>query len=119
MKSILPIVIAAVLATGFAPQGTDYVLVNGTHCPLPGDATTTVGKALNRQKNRTTYPTNAQIDPNVTLESILVPGDDVDRFDSTKAAEITVYVLKVDTSNTPETCNCHATEPKDQDTHME
>jgi hypothetical protein len=44
---------------------------------------------------------------------------DEDRFDEEKAATIQGYVIDVKTSTTPESCNCDATDPVDQDTHIE
>jgi hypothetical protein len=62
-------------------------------------------------------PQNADIDQDVTLAAMLSPGDDTGRFDSTKAATITGFVVKVK-SGGKESCNCGAGKSIDMDTHI-
>lgn len=53
-------------------------------CPAIGTATSPVGQALNALKNRAVAPTDAQINPAVTLAAMLADGDDTGRFDQAR-----------------------------------
>jgi hypothetical protein len=108
------------LALPAADQDT-YKLKDGTPCPLEGTAGSDKGKALNRHKNRHKAPADDDIDKSITLAAMLAPAEDGDenRFDQEKGAKVQGYVIAVKTSKTPETCNCGATQPADQDTHIE
>lgn len=92
--------------------------IDGKNCGLAGSAKTTATKAQNRLKNRFTSPTSSDIDSAVTLAAMLVPGDDNDRFDSNRAAEVTGFVVKV-TGTGAETCNCKSTTARFTDTHID
>jgi hypothetical protein len=109
------------LLTTSASNQDDYKLKNGTLCPLEGTAESDKGKALNRHKNRHQTPAAGDMDTGVTLSAMLLPAPDgdEDRFDQEKAAKIQGYVISVKTSKTPESCNCDATDPVDQDAHIE
>jgi hypothetical protein len=97
---------------------SSYTLKDGTQCGMAGDATSAGGKELNNLKNRWNTPDASKIDADVSLAAMLVPGDDVDRFDSKMGATITGYVIDVKIGG-KETCNCEATDPIDKDTHIE
>src|ERR1700686_605239 len=86
--------------------------------PLTGDATAPGAKALNPFKNRSTAPKAGDIDPRITLAAMLVPGEDSKRFPIRKAATITGYVVSAKVGGI-ETCNCHATDPLNRDTHID
>lgn len=86
--------------------------------PLTGDAVQQQAKDLNRFKNRTQPPSLFDFDPTITIQRILAPGNDLNRFPMTKAATITGYVVKVQKGGI-ETCNCHATDPAKMDTHID
>jgi len=86
--------------------------------PLTGDAVQPQAKALNPFKNRTQAPSLFDFDPTITIQKILAPGNDSNRFPMTKAATITGYVVKVQKGGI-ETCNCHATDPAKMDTHID
>lgn len=86
--------------------------------PLTGDATAPGAKALNPFKNRSTPPTSRQIDRRISLAAMLKPGDDTNRFPMTKAATITGFVVSAKIGGI-ETCNCHATDPVNRDTHID
>lgn len=104
-----------------APQafGQEVItLSSGLQCGMEGSATSHAGKALNRLKNRYHHPASADIDPEVTLEALLAPGDDLERFDQGMAAKITGLVVAVKVGGN-ETCNCKATAAIDRDTHIE
>ena len=96
----------------------DYRQSSGNLCGMEGDAKSQSGKTLDRNKNRYVPPEAGDIDPVVTLDAMLTPGDDEGRFDETKVAMITGFVIDVKVGGT-ETCNCHAEDPIDRDTHIE
>jgi hypothetical protein len=95
-----------------------YTTSEGVECPLSGKLTGSEGsKELNPRKNRFDFPKNDDIDPDVSLAAMLSPGDDTGRFDSSKAATISGFVVKVK-SGEKESCNCGANKPIDKDTHI-
>ena len=87
-------------------------------CPLEGSAREERLRDLNKLKNRTSFPDIQDFDISVTLEKMLAPGDDHDRFTTDKSAEITGYVADVKVGGI-ETCNCKAKDPEHRDTHIE
>jgi hypothetical protein len=93
--------------------------------PQPYDGCQAVGvakieevKQLNLLKNRETTPAAGRIDQNVTLSALTQPGEDSGRWDSSRAATITGYVVDVKVGGI-ETCNCKKTDPGHRDTHIE
>lgn len=96
----------------------DYVQSTGEVCSMEGTATKLAHQELNRLKNRYVAPKPSQIDSDVTLEAMLAPGDDFERFDQTRGARITGFVVDVKTGG-KETCNCAAAASIDKDTHIE
>jgi len=75
---------------------------------------------LNREKNRATTPTDAEIDHTITLGRILqASSDDEHRFDVNRAAEITGYVYDVKPGGRSETVNCRMTDAEHRDAHIE
>jgi hypothetical protein len=91
---------------------------NYNGCGLEGDAKREDVRELNTHKNKYDFPDSAQIDRSITLQAMLAPGNDRDRFSMGKAAEITGYVNDVKVGG-DESCNCHARRPEDRDTHIE
>jgi hypothetical protein len=87
-------------------------------CPDEGDATDPNQRADNLLKNRTTTPSDGDIDPTVTLATLLAPGSDAERWSAQRAGEITGYVHDVKVGGV-ESVNCHAKRPQDRDTHIE
>ena len=87
-------------------------------CPPQGNAKPDSVKALNILKNRVEPPADGDLDPAVTLEAMLQPGDDEDRWDESKAGELVGFVHDVKVGGI-ETTNCKATNPADRDTHIE
>lgn len=87
-------------------------------CGLEGDARREDARTLNVLKNRYTFPDSTDIDHTVSLQAMLAPGNDENRFDDHKAAVITGYVYNVMVGG-DESCNCHARNPKYRDTHIE
>lgn len=84
-------------------------------CPATGDARNSRARELDVLKNRTTTP--GAIDSSITLEAMLAPGDDTNRFNSNKAARITGYVARIQPGGI-ESCNCHAKAVANRDTHI-
>ncbi len=114
-------VVTAIAALAIAQPTQDsnvYILADGTQCPGQGSSSNPAIIALDLQKNRATVPAAGDIDADVTLAAILAPGNDIDRFDATKGATIEGIVVRVKEGSI-ETCNCHAKNPIDQDTHIE
>jgi hypothetical protein len=91
---------------------------DGMNCPLEGTAKSADGKAIDRLKNRFVGPEEGDMDTNVSLAALLTPGDDVGRFDQSKGAKISGFVVDVKVGGV-ETCNCRAKDPSDRDTHIE
>jgi hypothetical protein len=60
---------------------------------------------------------SSDIDSTVTLTAMVAPGDDEDRFDVKSAATVRGFVLEVMVGG-KETCNCHAVDPNERDTHI-
>jgi hypothetical protein len=74
--------------------------------------------ALNRLKNRTVAPLKTDVNPAISLSSVLEPGNDIGRWNESQAAIITGFVVAVKPGG-PETVNCGATDPARTDTHIE
>ena len=87
-------------------------------CGMEGDARSLAVKALDSLKNRYTAPGQNEIDPKITLEEILAPGNDVSRWKVKQGAEIVGYVWDVKRGGI-ESVNCHARDEADRDTHLE
>ncbi|MGH9175130.1 MAG: hypothetical protein ACRD1H_12275 [Vicinamibacterales bacterium] len=82
MRGVISVITAVLLAA---------VLVISDGCALlPANK-----RALNVLKNRTSIPAESDFDDRVTLENVLQPGDDTTRWSSTRAAEVTGYVIVV------------------------
>ena len=62
-------------------------------------------KNLHRLKNRTAFPQAADFDSAVTLDALLQPGDDSNRWSTSRAARIQGYVIDVAYAG-PEATNC-------------
>jgi hypothetical protein len=119
MKTLIPIVFlsAVAICVGQVPDD-NYVLTTGKACGIEGSAVKAEVKAVNRLKSRTKAPTADDIDTEVTLATMLAPGEDETRFDQTKAARVVAFVVNVKPGG-KETCNCQAANPIDKDTHIE
>ena len=107
----------ALLLLGQGDNNLDDIMLNGRSCPLQGDAKSPDVKSLNRLKGRYHSPVSSDIDPTVALTAMVAPGDDENRFDVKSAATVTGFVLQVQVGG-KETCNCHATNPDERDTHI-
>ena len=92
-------------------------------CPVegnPGGARASFYRERNRLKNRSAVPRDADLDSTVTLARLVGSGsDDSRKFDETRAAEVTGFVLHVKPGGRSETTNCRKTDPVHRDTHIE
>ena len=84
-------------------------------CPLTGDAKSEAIAALDALKNRFANP--ASINPAVTLDALLAPGDDRQRWSQEMGAIVEGYVAEVYVGGV-ETANCHARDARHRDTHI-
>jgi hypothetical protein len=87
-------------------------------CPLEGSARSRNVQRLNELKNRTAIVQENDIDRSITLAKMMEPGEDRDRWETDRAAEVIAYVVDVKVGGV-ETCNCKAEDPADRDTHIE
>lgn len=86
------------------------------NCPSAGIALTSRAASLHRLKNRTTFPQPADFDSRVTLEALLQPGDDTNRWSVDRAARIQGQVIDVAYAR-PEATNCF--NPCGRDIHID
>ena len=94
---------AALSLSGCATCGIDVFLTPGK-------------RAFNALKNRTAIPVAADFDTRASLEAMLAPGDDRDRWSPSRAAAIDGYIVRVHDAG-PESANCFA--PARLDAHIE
>ena len=80
-------------------------LILALNCPSAGIALTTRARNLHRLKNRTSIPSANDFDSTITLESLLQPGDDTNRWSTNRAARIQGEVIDVAYAR-PEATNC-------------
>jgi hypothetical protein len=85
------------------------------NCPSVGIALTSRARNLHRLKNRTAAPQATDFDARVTLDALLVRGDDSSRWSNDRAARIEGYVIDVAYAR-PEATNCFS--PCRRDIHI-
>jgi len=90
-------------------------VVLALNCPSAGIALTSRAARLHRLKNRTTFPQPADFDSRVTLDALLQPGDDSNRWSNDRAARIQGLVIDVAYAR-PEATNCF--NPCGRDIHI-
>jgi hypothetical protein len=90
-------------------------LILARNCPSAGIALTTRAAHLHRLKNRTTFPQAADFDSRITLDMLLQPGDDSNRWSTDRAARIQGEVIDVEYAG-PEATNCFS--PCRRDIHI-
>jgi hypothetical protein len=95
-----------------------YNAEDSSDCDVEGNAVSKEVKALNRLKNRATFPDSIDFDNTITLEKLIEKGNDKYRWHSAKAARIRGYVANVKPGGI-ETCNCKNKNIDDRDTHIE
>ena len=84
-------------------------------CPSAGIGLTSRVRNLHRLKNRTAFPQPADFDSRITLDALLQPGNDSERWSSDRAARIQGYVIDVAYAGT-EAANCFS--PSRRDIHI-
>jgi len=90
-------------------------LVLALNCPSAGIALTRHARDLHQLKNRTVLPQAADFDTRVTLDALLQPGDDTNRWSTNRAARVEGLVLDVAYAR-PEATNCFS--PCRRDIHI-
>jgi hypothetical protein len=75
------------------------------NCPSAGIALTRRARDLHRLKNRTALPQPGDFDSHVTLDALLEPGDDTNRWSVDRAARVQGLVIDVAYAR-PEATNC-------------
>jgi hypothetical protein len=80
-------------------------LILALNCPSAGIALTTRARDLHYLKNRTSSPQTTDIDPRITLEALLQPGNDTYRWSTECAARVQGEVIDVAYAR-PEATNC-------------
>jgi hypothetical protein len=85
------------------------------NCPSVGIALTSNARNLHRLKNRTTLPQAPDFDSRVTLDALLQPGNDRDRWSTDRAARIQGLVIDVAHAGI-EATNCY--HPCRRDIHI-
>ena len=94
------LVVALVIALFIA-----VLLVLAQNCPSAGISLTATQRHLHRLKNRTTFPQTADFDTRITLDQLLQPGDDRNRWSIDRAARVQGYVIDVEHAGA-EAANC-------------
>lgn len=95
-----------VAVVGVAVLAVAWIFLGTHHCPQSGIAFTADRRAFHRLKNRTSLPQESDFDANVTLESLLQPGNDQSRWLTSRAARIEGYVVSVGEAGV-ELANCY------------
>jgi len=90
-------------------------LVLALNCPSVGIALTSRARNLHRLKNRTALPQATDFDARVTLDALLQPGDDSNRWSTNHAARIQGHVIDVAYAGV-EATNCFS--PCRRDIHI-
>jgi len=90
-------------------------LVLALNCPNAGIALTSNARHLHHLKNRTAFPQASNFDSRVTLDALLQPGDDRNRWSTDRAARIQGEVIDVAYAR-PEATNCYS--PCRRDIHI-
>ena len=90
-------------------------LMVARNCPSAGFAFTTRARNLHRLKNRTAFPLAADFDSRITLDELLRPGDDSNRWAIERAARVQGHVIDVAYAKV-EATNCYS--PCRRDIHI-
>ena len=92
-----------------------FWLVLAWNCPSVGIGLTIKARNLHRLKNRTAFPQKSDFDLTVTLDKLLRPGDDSNRWATDHAGRIQGEVIAVGYAR-PEATNCFS--PCRRDLHI-
>ena len=90
-------------------------LILAINCPSAGIALTSLARHLHRLKNRTSLPKATDFDSRITLDALLQPGDDTNRWSTDRAGRIQGEVIDVAYAG-PEATNCFS--PCRRDIHI-
>ena len=90
-------------------------LLLAQNCPSAGIGLTSTQRSNHRLKNRTAIPGASDFDPKVTLDELLRPGDDRNRWSIDRAARVQGEVIDVEHAGT-EAANCFG--PTRRDIHI-
>jgi hypothetical protein len=82
------------------------------NCPSAGIGFTSRAVNLHRLKNRTLFPNDSDFDSRVTLDELLQPGDDSNRWSTDRAARIQGQVIDVAYARA-EAANCFSLSRRD------
>ena len=82
------------------------------NCPSAGIALTSRARSLHRLKNRTAFPQAADFDSRITLEALLQPGNDSNRWSTDRAARVQGEVIDVAYAGS-EAANCFSSSRRD------
>ena len=104
------LIVALVIAVVFV-----LWVILALNCPDAGIGLTRRARHLHYLKNRSRLPEAADFDTSVTLDALLQPGDDSDRWLNERAARIQGEVLDVAYAH-PEATNCY--NPCRRDIHI-
>ncbi|HSD45726.1 MAG TPA: hypothetical protein VLB87_03855 [Pyrinomonadaceae bacterium] len=85
------------------------------NCPSEGIALTSRARHLHRLKNRTAFPQATDFDSTVTLDKLLAPGEDRNRWSTDRAARVEGEVIDVAYAGS-EATNCF--NPNRRDIHI-
>lgn len=107
LRTIVPFAVVALFITLW--------LVFAVNCPSEGIALTSRARHLHRLKNRTIFPQAADFDPAITLEALLQPGNDTNRWSTDRAARVQGEVIDVAYAGS-EATNCF--NPYRRDIHI-
>ncbi|HEX9422315.1 MAG TPA: hypothetical protein VF899_03680 [Pyrinomonadaceae bacterium] len=92
------------------------LIVVHRHCPATGVAFSKDRRDIHRLKNRTSLPQPSDFDVSITLSSVLQPGEDSNRWSTSRAAKLDGYVTAVAKAGV-ELANCYS--PCRRDTHID
>ena len=92
-------------------------LLPASYCPRQGAALSAAGREFARLKNREAVPGAQDFDARVTLEALLLRGDDRGRWDESRAAAVEGYVVEV-TEGGVEAANCYSYRERDVHIHL-
>ena len=106
-RIIVPLAIVALLTTLW--------LIFALNCPSAGIALTSRARHLHRLKNRTAFPQPADFDSRITLDALLQPGNDTNRWSTDRAARVQGEVIDVAYAGA-EATNCY--NPCRRDIHI-
>ena len=104
-----------VLVLSAAVVAAAALAVLQSNCPAEGAALSAQVRAFVRLKNRTHLPRPEDFDPRVTLDALLLPGDDGGRWSEARAAAVEGYVVGVAPGGV-EAANCYSLTRRD--THV-